>query len=261
MPEWLSTHPNPENREEAILRMADTAHVEANPPRVGHEAYLDHLDGLVFGKNPREGYFLGSRFYHPDLRFQMDFPSGWATANLKEAVQAKSPQEDAVMALTVEEAAVPSAALRTFLSQDGMQGSGLSEGALNGLPSASADFVYVSGQDRVDGRVLYLEHDGNVFRLLAYGTPSAWPGYRGALRDALTSFRPLSDATYLDVQPARIQVVSVPSTMTLEQFLSRRNAQDRAEEVRLLNRLEGDPTLRAGQLLKVPAGGRLPGVP
>lgn len=259
VPEWLSTHPDPANREEAILHMADTAHVEAEPPLVRGDAYLHHLDGLVFGKDPREGFFQGSHFYHPDMRFQMDFPSGWQTANLRQAVQAQSPSEDAVMVLTVTDAASPVAGLRSFLAQDGIRGGAVSEAAVNGLPAASTDFAYVSGQDRVDGRVLYVEQNGTLFRLLAYATPSAWPQYRNSLRDALGSFRPLGDPAYLNVEPARISVVTVPASMALDAFLVREGAQDRAEDVRLLNRLEGNPTLPAGELLKVPEGGRLPG--
>ena len=72
------------------------------------------------------------------------------------------------------------------------------------------------------------------------------------------SFRPLNDATYLNVQPARIQLATVPRAMSLSDFIVRQGAEDWADQGRLLNRLEGDPNLRAGQLLKVPTGGRLP---
>ena len=44
-------------------------------------------------------------FYHPDMAFQIDFPDGWQTANSKQAVQAASPEGDAVMALTLAEGA------------------------------------------------------------------------------------------------------------------------------------------------------------
>ncbi len=58
-PEWLSTHPNPENREEDILKEAQRAEVAANPPLIREEPYLRHIDGLVYGEDPREGFFGG----------------------------------------------------------------------------------------------------------------------------------------------------------------------------------------------------------
>ncbi len=259
VPEWLSTHPNPVNREGAILEMAETAEVAADPPMVVREAFLSRLDGLVFGENPREGYFIGSRFYHPDMRFQMVFPSGWQTVNLRQAVQAMSPGEDALLVLTVGEGTGPAPALRSFLAQEGVEGSGISQQPVNGLPTASADFRYESGEERLDGRVAFLEHDGTLLQLIAYGSTSAWQGHLSSVRVALGSFRPLTDPTYLNVEPARIRVVSVPRTMTLSDFLAREGAQNQGEQVRVLNRLEGNPTLQSGQILKVPSGGGLPG--
>lgn len=259
VPEWLSTHPNPENREEAILELADTTHVATGNARVVRKEYLDHLDGLIFGANPREGYFLGARFYHPDLRFEMTFPDGWRTTNMRQGVQALSPQEDAVMVLTLSQDADPESALRGFLAKEGIEGSGISEAAVNGLPAASADFHATSGEQQLVGRVSFLRYQGAIYQLLSYGSPSAWQGYVSTARQALGSFQPLTDPTYLDVEPARIRLLSVPRATSLTDFLGREGARDRLEDVRLLNRLEGDPTLAAGQVLKVPIGGKLPG--
>jgi predicted Zn-dependent protease len=258
-PEWLSTHPNPENREATILRLSETAEVASDPPKVVREAFIQRLDGLIFGQNPRDGFFSDAHFYHPDMRFQMDFPSGWQTANSRQAVQALSPGEDAVLALTVGEGTEAGAALRAFLAQDGIQGAGLSEASVNGLPAAAADFRVLTEDQTLDGRVLFLEHAGTLFRILAYGVSASWPSNRSAARSALESFRPLTDPTYLNVQPARIDVVRVSRATSLDGFLAQEGAQDQGEEVRLLNRLEGNPSLRAGDLLKIPKGGRLPG--
>src|SRR5207248_3162042 len=60
---------------------------------VNRDAYLQRLDDLVFGNNPREGYFKDNRFFHPDLRFRVTFPEGWTTCNGKQAVVAVSPQK------------------------------------------------------------------------------------------------------------------------------------------------------------------------
>jgi predicted Zn-dependent protease len=257
-PEWLSTHPNPINREGAILEMAETAEVAANPPRVLRDEYLARLDGLTFGDNPREGYFLENRFYHPDMQFQMSFPEGWQTVNTRQAVQALSPGEDALFVLTLGEGTEPASALQDFLAQEGVQGSGVSRAAVNGLPAASADFSFASGQDNLNGRVVFLQHGGVLFQLLSYGSPQVWDGHRSTVQGAVGSFRPLSDQSYLNVQPARIRLITVPRATSLSDFIARQGIEDGGEQVRLLNRLEGNPTLRAGQVLKVPVGGRVP---
>ena len=43
---------------------------------VNRDAYLRLLDGMVYGKDPREGYSRGSTFFHPAMRFRFVFPAG-----------------------------------------------------------------------------------------------------------------------------------------------------------------------------------------
>lgn len=257
-PEWLSTHPNPENREEAILEMAARTQVARDPAIVGRERYLRRLDGVTFGENPREGFFRGQVFHHPEMAFSLDFPQGWRTANSKQAVQSLSSQEDALLVLTLGEGSTPSGALRSFLNMEGMQGASLSETNVNGLPAAAADFRFTSSDGTLDGRVVFIQHRGTLFRFLGYAPASAWAARRSAVRGSLESFRPLTDQRYLRVQPARLKIVTLSRSGSLTWALEQEGAGHRIEEVRRLNRLEGNPSLSAGTILKIPVGGVLP---
>src|SRR5881275_2326244 len=95
VPEWLATHPDPENRRGRIEQEVAALPQSFSGAAVNREEYLRRLDGLVFGNNPREGYFKENQFFHPDLRFRVTFPEGWTTNNGKQAVIAVSPQQDA----------------------------------------------------------------------------------------------------------------------------------------------------------------------
>jgi predicted Zn-dependent protease len=258
-PEWLSTHPNPENREEAILERAARTEVARDPPLVVREPYLRMLDGLTFGENPREGFFRGAVFHHPDMAFSLDFPQGWRTANSKQAVQSLSPEEDALLVLSLGEGSTPAGALRSFLAGEGMQGGTISEAAVNGLPAAAADFRFTSSDGTLDGRVVFIQHRGTLFRFLGYAPASAWAARRGAVRASLESFRPLTDQRLLSVQPTRLRVVTLSRSANLTHVLEQEGAGDHIEEARKLNRLEGNPPLPAGTVLKIPVGGVLPG--
>src|SRR6185369_3240615 len=89
VPTWAATHPAPEDRLAKAEQRAAT--VPADSIRgsiINHDALLRVIDGIVFGANPRQGYFEGTRFLHPDLRFRYDFPSGWKTQNQADAVVA-----------------------------------------------------------------------------------------------------------------------------------------------------------------------------
>ncbi len=71
LPNWLSSHPAPQDRIAATPRMANEFMTPGGEYKVRPREYVQHLDGLVFGENPREGYTRNGRFLHPDLQFQI----------------------------------------------------------------------------------------------------------------------------------------------------------------------------------------------
>src|SRR5436309_623820 len=89
VPEWLATHPNQENRRGRIEQDIAAGPQAFSGTVVNRDSYLQRLSGLVFGTNPREGYFKGAEFFHPELRFRITFPDGWKTSNAKEAGTAR----------------------------------------------------------------------------------------------------------------------------------------------------------------------------
>src|SRR5688572_25901839 len=99
-PEWLSTHPDPGNRVQKTLDRTAATTLPANL-KVEREGFLQRTEGLIFGDNPREGFFRQTQFLHPDLKFQLDFPSGWKTQNQAAAVVGVSPQENAIVVLAL----------------------------------------------------------------------------------------------------------------------------------------------------------------
>lgn len=254
-PEWLATHPNPENRERLILELAARTLSAQNPPLVERDRFISRLDGLVFGENPREGFFVGHTFHHPDLAFSLDFPEGWRTANSRRAVQALSPQQDAVLLVTVAGEASARAAVAAFLSKEGMAGGPLTEGVVNGMPSARAPFRATTSERSLEGEILAVEHRGVRLLLVGYAASSAWAGRRGEVKAAQESLRPLTEARHLQVAPSRLRILAVPRREPLSALLAREGFDGKMDAIRTLNRLEGDPLLPAGFLLKIPIGG------
>ena len=70
------------------------------------------------------------------------------------------------------------------------------------------------------------------------------------------TFKPLTDPAYLNVQPARLQVVKLPRDMTLEQFNRQFPSSISTAQLAAINGLDAESsTLRAGQLAKRVVGG------
>jgi predicted Zn-dependent protease len=102
LPSFLSTHPDPGDREVRTTQLSNAAASSAHRPLdINEVEYRQHMDGLVYGDDPRAGYFIANRFYHPGLKFQIIFPQGWQTANQPSQVIALNQGAGAAMQLTL----------------------------------------------------------------------------------------------------------------------------------------------------------------
>ena len=84
VPTFLSTHPNPADRYNSVKEDAQRWKDSLNLPqyKVNANAYLQMIDGMVYGEDPRQGYVDGNTFFHPELRFMFSFPAGWKLENM-----------------------------------------------------------------------------------------------------------------------------------------------------------------------------------
>ena len=76
IPGWMSTHPTEEERVRTISGKVARLGGDFSGRTVNREGYLRNLDKVVFGQNPREGYFVGNTFIQPELGIQIRFPEG-----------------------------------------------------------------------------------------------------------------------------------------------------------------------------------------
>jgi predicted Zn-dependent protease len=256
MPDWLSTHPSPGNRTTRIQEQI--AATGASGSMVNRREYVRQLDGMVFGDNPREGFFQENAFYHPDLRFQLAFPRNFKTQNQKQAVVGVSEAQDAIIALTLAAGASPEEAARRFFSQQGVQAGRSGRDTVGGLPAYSALFEAATEQGTLRGQVSFVSYDGKIYRILGYTPAGRFSTYQGAFDASIRSFRRLSDPRYLDVQPKRIALVNLDRQMDLPQFARAYPSTVKIETIGLINGVDANQVLPRGELAKRVVGGRLP---
>ena len=257
VPEWLSTHPDPGNRIQTTQARLDTLHKDLSKAIVRRDEYLQRINGMVYGEDPRQGFFRGALFLHPDLRFQLQFPDGWKTQNTADAVVAASPNQDAMIQLQLAGKTAPLDAARQFLSQQGVTAGQGTTQSINGLSAASSYFSAQTQQGQVEGLVTFVSYGGTTYGIIGYTAAGGLRSYDQAFRSTAGSFRQLTDPTALNVRPARIQLVKVDQPMTLAQFNQRYPSTARIEEVALINGVEGpDAALRPGQQYKRVVAGK-----
>ncbi len=218
---------------------------------VARDEFLDQLDGLVYGENPREGYFEESRFLHPDLAWEFTFPSGWSTVNQRSVVAAVSAAEDAAIALAlVDGGGAPDAELRDFLRGEGISGGSPSANTSGGVQIARATFDAVSEESSLRGEVAFIGYGGLTYRVLGYSTQTNWARYRADVGAAISSFVPVTDRAVLDVQPFRIAIVRISEPMSLSSFAQRSPQAIDVEELARLNRRSAGAVMSAGTRIK-----------
>ena len=60
LPEWLATHPDPGTRIQNTQQRLDTLHKDLNNTVINRDRYLQHVQGMTYGEDPRQGFFEGA---------------------------------------------------------------------------------------------------------------------------------------------------------------------------------------------------------
>lgn len=241
LPSWLASHPSEPERIATAQARADT--VTASPLATRRAEYLARIDGLVYGDDPRQGFFRDGVFLHPDLRFRIAFPPGWRTQNLPRSVNALAPQQDAILQLTQAEGAGAEDAARRFLSQQGIRPGQGGRQTVNGIPAVVSYFQAQTQQGIISGMVAFIDYGGQTYQVLAYTPAQVFGRYEQAFRQVIGSFGPVTDPDVLNVRPNRVDAVRTDRAMTLAEFNRRHPSVIPLPELAILNQVEGEATV------------------
>lgn len=260
LPEWQSTHPDPGNRIARVQGMVSGSTQNFDGMKVGGAEFLRHLDGLVYGEDPRAGFFQQTLFLHPDLKFMLRFPAGWSTQNASDAVTAVSSAQDALIQLRSAAGSAADAANK-FFTQEGLQAGPRSQAMVNGNRAVTGEFTAQNDQGgSVRGVATFIEYGGATWGIMGFTVADRFAAYSSAFRGTLGSFERLTDPAALAVQPLRMQIVPAPRAMTLQQFNVQLPSSISLVELAIINGLAEGSQLRSGQLVKRVTGTPLPRV-
>src|SRR5690606_30054003 len=147
---------------------------------------------LIWGTNPRNGFFQENVFLHPEMAFRLTFPQGWATQNLPQAVVAGSPGQDAIIQLTLAPGD-PESAASQFLAQQGVQAGPASRETINGLPAVVAQFAAQTQQGIIQGVASFISHGGRTYQLIGFAPNTRYAAMESAFVQTIRSFAPVKD--------------------------------------------------------------------
>lgn len=257
LPTWASTHPDPVDREQHVLNVA--AENAALFPGVvlggtSAEAFVPRFNNIVFGQNPRQGFVQGGVFYHPDLRIQFSVPTGWNVFNSPSQVQ-MAPNTQTVEAAIVMQATSgtsPSAVASSFISANKAT-------VIENVPTTVNGFTAQRVKTNItldDGSVLtalsyFIQKESLIYIFHGYSAQAKFNTYSATFENVFASFRAVTDAAVLAVQPYRLDVFSAPRTDIFSALVQANAAAGvTVTDLAIMNQREVAETVTSGASLK-----------
>jgi predicted Zn-dependent protease len=256
----MSTHPGPGDRYNDVNKQA--AEWQKNlglaEYKVNQDNYLQLINGIIYGEDPRQGYVEGNTFYHPDLRFRFVFPSGWKLENSPIQVSIIPQDQKALMLFSLAQQKTLQSAADSTIAQYGLSLQTSKKTTVNGLPAIVTQSKQVV-QDQSTGAqqsnlilTYFISYNNLIYVFHGITTEADFNNYSNTFNSAMTSFARLTDVSKINVKPKKVQVVKVQRNSSLsDAFAYYRVPQSQYKELALLNDLELTDQVQAGKLIKV----------
>ena len=257
LPEFLSTHPNPGDRNVTVTKLAAEWKQKLNltNPLVNRNVYLKRIDGLIYGEDPKEGYKENNVFYHPVLKFQFPIPLNWNYQNTPQMVQMAPKDGKALMMLKLAAGNSLQEATNTIVQQYKLVPVETRNITVNGLQA-----VYMiadqqpqqANQPALRTMSYIIQYNGNIYHLIGVSTITDFNNYTGSFNYTMQGFQVLTDPVKLNKKAERVRIKSVGSAMTLAQFFRQYKLPEaRLEEFAILNGMQLTDNLVPGTLIKI----------
>jgi len=260
VPTFLSTHPNPADRYNNVKNDAKKWQdsLKLSPWKVNTDNYLQMINGIVYGEDPREGYVEGNIFYHPELKFKFSFPSGWKYENLPTQINMGPEDGKALMVFTFAMQKTLQTAADSTLKRLGLTLVNSEKKNVNGMPAIATVSKQTSkdestGQEQTIKVLSYfIDYSGTFYVFHGVTAEADFNTYNKVFESNMTTFNKLTDPSKINVKPERIIVKKVERAGTLaETFTNLGVKKTQMDELALLNNLELTDKVQVGKLIKI----------
>jgi predicted Zn-dependent protease len=256
LPNFLSTHPNPGEREETIPEKAQYWKEQGFEQSVFNtEEYMSHINGIIYGENPRQGFRRDNMFYHPDLEFQFPIPANWQMINQASRVALVSPESEAITIFSIDsESETAQGSVESFLTSNEIENAERRAVASSGRWDAYQAVFDAQSENQQLRVLLYaVEYGGNIYRFLNYSSRNQYDTFEPLFQQITNEFDALRDSEILNIQPVRLSVFRADRSAPFSDFLPADLPMNiEPEEVAIINQLELDDRVEEGRFIKIP---------
>lgn len=260
VPTFLSTHPDPADRYNSVKSDAKMWQdsLKMDNYKVNSDNYMQMIDGIIYGEDPRQGYVEGNTFYHPEMKFRFSFPAGWQFENLPTQVNMAPSDGKALIVFTLAPGSTLDEAANNALEQLELKPQESLRTNINNLPAivTQSEQVY---QDQSTGQQqsniimsCFIEYDNTYYVFHGVTAEANYDIYSDPFMATMNTFSRLTDPAKLNKKPVKILVKRVQRTGTLADALRYYGVkQNKMDELAFLNNLELTDVIQSGKLIKV----------
>lgn len=247
---YFSTHPLTAKRVQDSRVEAAKYPANNNKARA---AYLNKINGLVYGDSPDQGFAKGNRFYHPALDFTFSVPKGAKITNGATKVTARHPNGTAIIFDTGKGRSTdPVNYIRNEWLKGGQVG-GAEAITVHGKPAATTVFGGNIQGKSVAVRLVAVQWAPNTYYRFQMAIPSGvGKAFEEELKQTTYSLRKMSSGEKKSIQAKKIRVLVAPSGSTVSSMAARMNVDgNKVEHFLVLNGMTSGQQVIAGQPYKI----------
>jgi predicted Zn-dependent protease len=247
---YFDSHPYTPDRVKSIEKIS--ANLSPGKESKISEDFPSPIDGLVFGSNPKKGFFDENVFVHPDLNFTITFPDEWETTNQPTSVIAIHEDRQAGIFLGLEDPSKsPKEHAKEFekaIKKEHKQKPSRSETRIVNNNEA----YVISFEDNSDDvpmyiHILWLKMNGQLFKIIGFAPKT----FETELKETAMSLRTLSSKEKKDIKVNLVRIVKARDNETLEDLGKRTNNILKTNLTALINDVEENSKLEKNQAVKI----------
>jgi predicted Zn-dependent protease len=254
VPEFLSTHPSPEERQATVEELADEWQDKLNMTnaKIDRDSYLKRIDGMIIGENPRNGFVENGVFFLPSMKILFPIPVGWKLQNSPQQVQMTPDNGEALLMLTLSAGTSLEDAANNILVNYKLEKVESKMENINGLDALTMIADQKQEQDTIRVISTLIRFEGKIFNLMGITEISKFSNYTPSFQATIDNFEELKESEKLNRKPDVVHIKTLPNQMTLQAALQYFNIpSNQFDKIAILNEMMLSDRLDVGTLIKV----------
>ncbi len=252
LPGFLSTHPLTKER---IQNVGELLQASDRQLIVRKHSYLDNINNIVFGEDPRQGYVEKNAFYHPLLRFSFSIPDDWTVQNTPSQVVLSSKDGNAALVLQAEKSSeqLSAYAQKKLSDVEGKQYLSDQYITINSL-SAYQQLFDIDQEEKEDLRLRLtcIKKGEYIYSWSSLSTTSDFSKYDYQFQSVERSFKNLTNRAYINREPKRIRLIRANGRDSLRQIFKKAGmAEDLWTKFAIINDIKLDETPAEARPIKI----------